>query len=91
MAESNKDLELLQKLNDDQGFFNFTPEEMKRYDSMPESKQITAQMKSGRLAREKGFRDARNARDWRANKDTHEDHWKKALGDALKKKQRRQR
>ena len=89
MAESNKDLELLQKLNDDQGFFNFTPEEMKRFESMPESKQITAQMKSGRLAREKGFRDARNARDWRANKDTHEDHWKKALGDALKKKQKK--
>ena len=73
------DLELLQKLNADQGFFNFTPEEMKRFKSMPESKQIKEQMKAGRQAREEGFKSARDARDSRANKNLHKDQWKAAL------------
>ena len=73
------DLELLQKLNADQGFFNFTPEEMKRFKSMPEAKQIKEQMKAGRQAREEGFKSARDARDSRANKNLHKDQWKAAL------------
>ena len=73
------DLELLQKLNADQGFFNFTPEDMKRFKSMPESKQIKEQMKAGRQAREEGFKSARDARDSRANKNLHKDQWKAAL------------
>ena len=83
------DLELLQKLNADQGFFNFTPEEMKRFESMPESKQIKAQMKSGIQAREEGFKSARDAGDWRANKNLHKDHWKSALADTLKAKKKK--